>query len=55
MKVFVGVILSVFKWSVACPGHDFLEHVYGVTITCSSLLLHQKDIAKSFFESRNVV
>ena len=42
MYVFVGVILSVFKRSVACPGHGFLQHVYGVTITCSSLFLHQK-------------
>ena len=36
MNVFLGVILSVFKRSVACPGHGLLQHVYGVTITCSS-------------------
>ena len=34
MHVFLGVIFSVFKRSVACPGHGF-QHVYGVTIIWS--------------------
>ena len=41
--------------SVACPGHGSLQHVYGVTITCSSLFLHLRNILKSSFESRTVL
>ena len=48
----LGVMLSVFKRSVACPGHGLLQHVYGVTITCSSWFYIKRDIVKSSFESR---
>ena len=52
MNVFLGVILSVFKRSVACPGHGCLQHVYGVTISCSSWFYIKRNIVKSSFESR---
>ena len=52
MNVFLGVTLSVFKRSVACPGHGLLQHVYGVTITCSSWFYIKRDIVKSSLESR---
>ena len=50
MNVFLGVIRSVFKRSVACPGQCLRQHVYGVTITCSSGFYIRRNICEVLFQ-----
>ena len=50
-KVFFGVILNVFKRSVACPGHGS-QHVYGVTIIWSCWFYIKKGHREVLFRAQ---